>query len=130
MSWQWTEFGIRTRAIHPAVIDHPDTGEKCWRNQADQWHRDFAGVKLSFGGGQDPRFDPATAGEETLGNHVTFADGGQIDVADLKLIRNVAQSKEVLFPWQSGDIMIIDNILAMHGRKPFKGPRQILVAMA
>ncbi|MFT5112342.1 MAG: hypothetical protein ACI8P9_001666 [Parasphingorhabdus sp.] len=130
MTWHWTEFGIRTRAVHPAVITHSITGEKCWRNQADQWHRHFAGVKLSFGGGTDPRFDSDTAGEETLGNHVTYGDGGEIDVEDLKVVRGVTQSVEVLFPWQAGDIMVIDNVLAMHGRKPYYGPRKVLVAMA
>jgi len=130
MTWEWTDFGIRTRAQHPAVVPHPVTGEKCWWNQADQWHRDYAGVKTSFGISNDPRFDPATAGEETLGNHVTFGDGSEIDVTDLKKIRLAAQSVEVLFPWQNGDIMVIDNILAMHGRKPYKGPRRVLVAMA
>jgi alpha-ketoglutarate-dependent taurine dioxygenase len=36
----------------------------------------------------------------------------------------------VVFPWQQGDIMMIDNVLAMHGRKPFTGKRTVLVAMA
>jgi len=36
----------------------------------------------------------------------------------------------VVFSWQQGDIMVIDNILTMHGRKPFQGDRQVLVAMA
>ena len=130
MSWEWTEYGIRTRAQHPAVVEHAITGEKCWRNQADQWHRDFAGVKTSFGGGDDPRFDPNTAGMETLGNHVTYGDGSEIDVADLKTIRQINQSLEVCFDWQNGDVLIIDNVLAMHGRKPYHGPRRVLVAMA
>ncbi|MEQ9488829.1 MAG: TauD/TfdA family dioxygenase [Alphaproteobacteria bacterium] len=130
MTWEWTDFGIRTRAPHPAVIAHPQTGEACWRNQADQWHRGFAGVKTSFGGADDPRFDAATAGEETLGNHVTYGDGSEIDIADLETVRRVNQSVEVAFPWQAGDVMVIDNILAMHGRKPYRGPRRVLVAMA
>jgi alpha-ketoglutarate-dependent taurine dioxygenase len=130
MTWEWTDFGIRTRAQHPAILHHPTTGEKCWRNQADQWHRHYVGVKTSFGGIGDSRFDPQTAGEETLGNHVTYGDGGEIEVSDLKQIRHVVQSAEVLFPWQAGDIMVIDNIIAMHGRKPYQGPRKVLVAMA
>jgi len=130
MTWQWTDFGIRTRAEHPAVVADPLTGEICWRNQADQWHRLYAGVKTSFGGDGDPRFDSTTAGEESLGNHVTFGDGSEIDVDDLKTVRRAAQSVEVAFPWQAGDMMVINNFLAMHGRKPYVGPRRVLVAMA
>lgn len=129
MTWDWTDFGLRTRAPHDAVVDHPVTGDKCWWNQADQWHRDIAGVKTSFGAGDDPRFDPATAGEETLGNHVTYGDGSPIDPADLMTVRRTSQAAEVKFPWQAGDVMIIDNIAAMHGRKPYRGPRRVLVAM-
>ena len=130
MEFEWTEFGLRTRAHHPAVLEHPVTGEKCWHNQADQWHRGFDSVKLSFGAKDDPRFRPETSGEESLGNHVTFGDGGEIDVADLQCIRDVSRRCEVLFPWRAGDVMVIDNILAMHGRKPFTGKRRVLVAMA
>ena len=130
MDYEWTEFGIRTRAHHTAVLTHPVTGEKCWHNQANQWHRNFDSVKVSFGAMDDPRFDPTTSGEESLGNHVVFGDGSAIDVADLQCIRDVSKQCEVLFPWQTGDVMVIDNILAMHGRKPFTGNRRVIVAMA
>jgi alpha-ketoglutarate-dependent taurine dioxygenase len=33
-------------------------------------------------------------------------------------------------PWQAGDILVVDNMLACHGRMPFSGPRKILLAMA
>jgi alpha-ketoglutarate-dependent taurine dioxygenase len=130
MAYEWTDFGLRTRAPHKAVLQHPVTGEKCWHNQADQWHRAMKSVKVSFGAQGDSRFEPTTAGEETLGNHVVFGDGGEIDPSDLEAIREASKRCEVLFPWRSGDIMVIDNIMAMHGRKPFTGSRRILVAMA
>lgn len=115
MRWDWTGYGLRTRAPHAAIVTHPLTGETCWFNQADQWHRGLQSVKTSFGPQDDPRFDPATAGEKTLGNHVTYGDGGEIDVEDLKTVRRVNRAAEVLFPWQAGDVMVIDNLLAMHG---------------
>ncbi len=130
MDYDWTEFGLRTRAPHKAVLEHPVTGEKCWHNQADQWHRDMESVKVSIGAQDDPRFDPSRAGEETLGNHVIFGDGSDIDVQDLLEIRAVSRQCEVAFPWQAGDVMVIDNVMAMHGRKPFEGERRVLVAMA
>lgn len=130
MDWDWTEYGLRTRAPHSAIRSHPKTGEKVWWNQADQWHRGLAGAKTSFGAADDPRFDPATAGEETLGNHVTFGDGSEIDADALLRIRAITRRLEVTFPWQAGDVMVLDNVLAMHGRKPYTGARRVLVAMA
>lgn len=32
-------------------------------------------------------------------------------------------------PWQAGDVMIVDNILALHGRQPYAGDRRVIVAM-
>lgn len=130
MEFEWTDYGLRTRAYHDAVLTHPVTGEKCWHNQADQWHRGFDSVKVSFGATDDPRFAPETSGEESLGNHVVFGDGSEIDITDLETIRAVSRQCEVIFPWQTGDVMMIDNVLAMHGRKPFTGPRRVVVAMA
>lgn len=130
MDHRWTSLGLRTVAVHPAVVDHAVTGERCWHNQADQWHRDISGVKVAFGGASDARIDARTAGTETLGNHVTFGDGSEIDVDDLMHVRDVARECEVAFPWQSGDVLVIDNVMAMHGRKPFTGPRRVLAAMA
>lgn len=130
MDFEWTPLGLRTRARKEAIRAHPVTGEQCWWCQADQWHRDIESVKASFGGGEDPRFDPATAGEATLGNHATFGDGSPIDVADLMHVREVMRGCEVTFPWRAGDVMALDNVLAMHGRKPFTGQRRVLVAMA
>jgi hypothetical protein len=34
------------------------------------------------------------------------------------------------FNWQRGDVMVVDNVLATHGREPFTGERRILVAMS
>lgn len=130
MEFEWTPLGIRTSATHPAILEHRATGEKCWHNQADQWHRDIASVKDTVPGSPDAEKGTSTAGTESLGNHVTYGDGSEIDVADLMHVREVSRDCEVLFPWQTGDLMIIDNVMAMHGRKPFSGERRVLVAMA
>ena len=129
MTFTWTDQGIRTAALKPAVLVHPQTGENCWHNQADQWHRDMPSVKDSVSGTEQPDIDHR-CGEETLGNHVVFGDGSEIPLEDLRHIREVSREMEVVNPWQNGDVVIIDNTSTMHGRKPFTGERQVLVAMA
>jgi alpha-ketoglutarate-dependent taurine dioxygenase len=36
----------------------------------------------------------------------------------------------VLFPWQSGDVILLDNMLMAHGRTPFAGSRKVVAGMA
>ena len=57
-------------------------------------------------------------------------DGGEIPLADLHAVRAAYRASEVAFPWQAGDLLVLDNRLALHGRKPFQGDRSVLVAMA
>jgi alpha-ketoglutarate-dependent taurine dioxygenase len=33
-------------------------------------------------------------------------------------------------PWQRGDAVLVDNFLAMHGRRTFKGTRKVLASLA
>jgi alpha-ketoglutarate-dependent taurine dioxygenase len=46
------------------------------------------------------------------------------------LIRDLYRDAALSFPWQRGDVLLVDNFLAVHGREPFSGERRILVAMS
>ena len=32
----------------------------------------------------------------------------------------------VEFPWQRGDVVLLDNVLAVHARNAFTGPRKVM----
>jgi hypothetical protein len=68
--------------------------------------------------------------EADLPRNVYFGDGGAIDPALLAEIRAAFDEETVSFPWQAGDVLALDNMLVAHGRAPFRGGRQIAVAMA
>lgn len=127
-AFEWTSLGLRTATTCPAVRRHEVTGELCWHTQADQWHRDMVSAKLSVPGAEQTG-RTGSEGAETLGSHVTYGDGSEIAVEDLHTVRRVLRNCEVVHPWQTGDLMVIDNVLAMHGRKPFTGDRKVVVAM-
>jgi len=92
MDHAWTELGLRTAATHPAVLTHSVTGQRCWHNQADQWHRGIASLKDSVTGPTNSTAIAYTAGTETLRHHVTYGDGTEIDVADLLQVHEISGS--------------------------------------
>ena len=98
------------------------TGEYSWINQAQHWH-------LAC-------LDPATQdslravfAEEDLPRTCYYGDGSAIPDSDMQAVCQVYRDAEISFPWQAGDILMVDNILTAHGRNPFSGQRKLLVAM-
>jgi len=44
-------------------------------------------------------------------------------------LRDAYDRETVKFPWQAGDLLMIDNMLVAHGRASFTGKRLVLAAM-
>lgn len=121
---EWKEDGeLRTRQVAQAIAVHPRTGETVWFNQAHLFHVSNLepGVREAL---------LAVVSEEDLPRNACYGDGSAIEAEVLDEIREVYRSLAVQFAWQQGDVMMLDNMLAAHGRTPFTGRRQILVAMA
>ena len=114
--------GLRTEQVRPAVRQHASTGERVWFNQADQWH--------------PTNLDQATrealvkfVPEDRYPVHAFFGDGSAINPEDLDHIRSTMWDAAARFPWQKGDLLIIDNYLVAHGRRSYTGDRAIRVSM-
>ncbi|MET7644609.1 TauD/TfdA family dioxygenase [Streptomyces sp. NPDC005426] len=123
-TWEWKrDGGLRIAQIRPATVTHPVTGAEVWFNQADQWHHAALGDETAAA-------LAAIMPEEDLPQHVTFADGSPIDPAYVLEIRDRGLATAVDVDWQAGDLLVIDNVLVAHGRRPYAGPRRVLVAMS
>ena len=48
----------------------------------------------------------------------------------MQVINEVYEANTARERWQAGDLMLVDNVRTAHGREPFEGPREVLVAMA
>ena len=117
--FKWRDDGgLRLSEIRPATAIHPATGEEVWFNQADGFH--------------PSNLDPETLAdmsEEDLRLNARFGDDTPLDVSMLNHIREVMRNEMTIFPWREGDVMVLDNMLAAHGRMPFSGARRIILAM-
>ena len=114
---------LRTRTIRPATVVHPRTGVRLWFNHAHMFH--VSNLDLGIRRALLAQFAP-----DELPRNAFYGDGSPIPDEALEEIRHVYREASVAFPWQRGDMLLLDNFLASHGREPFVGPRRIVVAMA
>jgi len=124
MEFEWVgEDQLRTRQRARVVETHPRTGELVWFNQAHLFHVSRLSAEVRD-------WLLAAYGEENLPRNVYFADGSPIDAAMLDEITQVYDDNSIVFPWREGDVLMIDNMLTAHGRKPFVGKRKVVVGIA
>lgn len=114
---------LRTRQVRQVTATHPKTGETVWFNHAHMFH--LSNLQPVVRESLLSQFK-----EEDLPRNAYYGDGSPIETSVLDEIRGIYQETATRFPWQRGDILMLDNFLASHGREPFVGPRKIVVAMA
>jgi alpha-ketoglutarate-dependent taurine dioxygenase len=119
---EWHGEELRTRQLCQGVATHPRTGEVVWFNQAHLFHPSALDDEV-----REAMLD--LFGEEGLPRYASYGDGAPIADEDLAAIRDAYQAEMVDVAWEQGDVLVLDNMLAAHGRRPFTPPRRVLVAM-
>ncbi len=126
MTYDWRPNGdLQVIDQLPAIVDHPHTGEPSWFNQVVIQHfnrRNYGAIVYGFR--RLVYRDPSG-----LPNQVFFGDGSEISRDEIHHIMDITERHTVTFPWQAGDVLVLDNRLAAHGRNPYRGDRKVYVAM-
>jgi alpha-ketoglutarate-dependent taurine dioxygenase len=117
-----SERRLRTRQAGPAMIRHPRTGEEIWFNHATFFHVTTLPQVVR-------RSLQAEFGEHELPTQTYYGDGAPIDASTLEHLRDVYRDAMRSFMWRARDVLFVDNILTVHAREPFSGPRRVFVAM-
>jgi alpha-ketoglutarate-dependent taurine dioxygenase len=142
LSWHDNDK-LRLISEQPAVRAHPQTGQKAWYNHSQVFHLDSAAIEYSKIAQRQKtwrsRFYATltqlmtflkknTQKAENQALHCTFLDGSEISKAYMQHLEDVIWQNMIFFQWQKGDVIALDNFSMAHGRMPYEGPREILVA--
>jgi alpha-ketoglutarate-dependent taurine dioxygenase len=125
-AWRDSEDGerlLRTEERCQAVARHPRTGDMVWFNQANLFHLSTLDEDM-----QEALVD--AVGLDNVPRNVFYGDGAPLEADALAEIRAVLDDERITFPWLTGDVLMLDNMLSAHARDPFEGPRKVVVAMA
>jgi len=135
--FRWEGDSLQVSNTRPATLEHPVTGRRIWFNSTELFHAPTFPWELRRVGRRC-----LAAVVQAVTNHerraraaqdrhiwCTFGDGTEIDDACMEHVREVHWRHSIVFRWQQGDVLLLDNTRIAHAKLPFKGPRKILVAM-
>ena len=123
VGFEWLPNGIlRTRQVRPVVTRHPVTGEDLWFNHLVFWH--LSSLRPHQREVLEREFAP-----EDLPFNTYYGDGTPIPDEVIDHINEAYRKETVAFPWQVGDLLLLDNMLIAHGRNAYTGDRRILATL-
>jgi len=113
MEYEWLPNGdlkTKTNVLYPIQLDER-TGLKVW----------FNAIVAVYTGWNDSRH----VGE----NCAHFGDGTPLNKEAVYACRDIMNEICVNHRWEHGDVVLIDNRLALHARRPFVGQRKIYASL-
>ena len=63
-------------------------------------------------------------------NTILYGDGTNIPDAAMQVVFELSESITFDHRWREGDIVLVDNFLVMHGRRPYQGTRKVLASLS
>jgi alpha-ketoglutarate-dependent taurine dioxygenase len=122
ISCSWDGDILTTRSVRPGVKRHPHSGKPFWVGQLLHFHPAAlpAPTRASLN---------TLYGADGLPRDCRHADGSPIDDAVVTEVVNAYREAERVCRWQVGDLLLIDNVRAAHGRRAYEGERKLLVML-
>ena len=111
-SWEWFS-GDSLRVTTPVLpaIRELSNGKRSFFNQ----------LIAAFRGWKDSRNDPSKS--------LRHGDDTPLDTSAVESAIELAYEITHDVAWQPGDVALVDNLMVMHGRRPFTGSRSVLASL-
>jgi hypothetical protein len=111
--WEWLDDGClrATTPPLPAIV-RLDDGRRVFFNQ----------LIAAYRGWKDVRNDPSSA--------IRHGDGTVLDAEAVGIAIELADELAFELKWSVGDVVLVDNMVTMHARRPFVGSRKVLASLA
>lgn len=110
--------------LHGTIV-HPVTGKLLYFNQAHAMIQ----RRHAYGDEAFAALERIYGDTHPRGYNSTFGDGSAITDDELTAIYDAIASETIVFQWEPGDVMFVENKLVAHGRAPFTGAREVQVAL-
>lgn len=120
--WIGTE-SLRTRQVREPVLRHPLTAELSWFN-----HITFFNIATLDERIRDSLLSICAV--EDLPHNTYYGDGTPIEASVMEELQRAYLSETVVWKWERGDLIVVDNLLTSHARKSYEGERSIMLAQA
>jgi alpha-ketoglutarate-dependent taurine dioxygenase len=109
----------------PGYVHHPVTGEEIWFNQLlNQSYTEQIIGPFRFR--LLPEIYSKGAPPPVL---VSYGDSTPFEPDVVDELHARLNNAAVAFPWEAGDVMLVDNYYTAHGRNPYTGARDVRVAL-
>ena len=117
--------------LRPALRRYEKTADEVWFNQAHifapattlRWTRDDGREE------QYQRLKAALDEQPEMIDRVFHGGEREIGADEVLHVYDVLKRAEIPLRWERGDLLLLDNTLAAHGRTQFSGERQVLTAL-
>lgn len=123
VEFHWDGDVLQTVQYAPAVVYHPDTKERIWFNQVQLHHPCMLAERVYNG------LHAMLGTEEKFPRYVCFGDGTPISRETMDLVGKALEAASINILGKSGDVIFNDNMLVAHCRLPYKGDREVCVAL-
>jgi hypothetical protein len=138
MNFEWLgNENLRTKNIAQGIAIHPITKEKLWHNHAHVYNM-FCGnygqltptLRMTKTAYTNEILEKMmNLSHENLPANTYYGDGEIFESDIIEEIFNIFNEEKVGFIWNKGDFMLLDNMLAFHGRNPYEGDQRKILTI-